>query len=396
MKVLVVSTLYPNQANPKHGIFIHQRVKQVLAHHADVQIKVLAPVPWFPFTSDRFGQYGRWARAPQHEIRDDIEIWHPRYPVIPKIGMHLAPHALGTTIRRSMKRLRDDGFDFQLVDGHYYYPDGVAIAHACTRTETPFVMTARGSDIAVIPGESDKAKRAIQGVFSKARRNIGVCQALVDTMVQELGAPADKAVVARNGVDLNTFEFADEARHRALQSKLGLKKRHLCLSVGHLVEGKGHHIALEAIAGMPDAELWILGVGPMREALESQVVQLSLQNRVRFLGEMAQPDMVKYYQAADVMVLASRSEGWANVLLEAMACGTPVVATRVGGTPEVVPEHEQHYLTERTAEAIAAALNERLAAQTPREEMRRHAEKFSWKATSNLLYSTWRAVIDGA
>lgn len=393
MKVLVVSTLYPNHANPKHGIFIHHRMKQLHAHHPEVQIKVLAPVPWFPVASDRFGEYGRLARVSAKETIDGIEVFHPRYLVLPKVGMHLTPYTLANSMLRAARRIRAQGFDFALIDGHYYYPDGVAIEKIADQLGVPFTVTARGTDINYIPQHHPIALRRIQHVLARARRNMAVCQALIDCMTDELGADKSSAVTARNGVDLELFAYADDTLHQQRQAEKGLKEKKLVLSVGHLIERKGHHLVIDAVSDIDNCELWILGAGPMKAELEGQIKRLGVEHRVRLLGEMDQADMIAFYQAADCMVLASSREGWANVLLESMACGTPVVATRIWGTPEVMPVDEQQFLVERNRDALQQAIVSRLNANGSRKQMREHAEKFSWQATSDLLARVWGEVI---
>jgi glycosyltransferase involved in cell wall biosynthesis len=164
---------------------------------------------------------------------------------------------------------------------------------------------------------------------------------------------------------------------------LGLAERPVLLSVGHLIERKGHHFVIEAMRELPDMELIIAGDGPEESRLKDLAEQWSLSDRVRFAGRLDQTQLREHYQAADALVLASSREGWANVLLESMACGTPVVATPVDGTPEVVAEATAGRLTDdRSAAAIVAAIR-RLFAELPRRgATRRYAEGFGWDDTS--------------
>ncbi|MCM2681477.1 glycosyltransferase [Echinimonas agarilytica] len=393
MKVLVVSSLYPNNANLKHGIFVHHRMKQLRAHYPEIEIKVIAPVPWFPIASDTFGEYGRFAKAAAFEVIDGIEVYHPRYLVVPKVGMQLTPLSFARAIRTTAEQIKADGFDFEMIDGHYYYPDGVALERACRTLKVPFNVTARGTDINFIPEQSPAARQKIELVLQKTTHNLAVCKALMDTMQDDLGAPKHNAVVARNGVDLELFAYADENQQTAQQQKLGLKSSKMILSVGHLVERKGHHLIVDAMQHIDDCELWILGAGEMRNSLEQQIKKLGLEHKVKLLGEMTQPEMIQYYQSADCLVLASSREGWANVLLEAMACGTPVVATNIWGTPEVLPESDQQYLAPRSSDALGHAIQQRLSAPSNRAYYRQHAEKFSWQATVDLLKGVFENTI---
>ena len=148
MKVLTFSSLYPNAARPEHGIFVETRLRQ-LVMSGQVETTVVAPVPWFPFTHPAFGAYAAHARAPRSETRNGVDALHPRFPVLPKIGMTLAPFLLYRAVRPVVERVQHErGFD--LIDAHYFYPDGVAAAMLGRRLGVPVVITARGTDVNLI------------------------------------------------------------------------------------------------------------------------------------------------------------------------------------------------------------------------------------------------------
>jgi glycosyltransferase involved in cell wall biosynthesis len=153
--------------------------------------------------------------------------------------------------------------------------------------------------------------------------------------------------------------------------------------VGNLVALKGHEIVLRALCEYSGACLLIIGEGREQRSLEELARTLGIGERVRFLGAMPQEQLAEYYGAADALVLASSREGWPNVLLEAMACGTPVVSTRVGGTPEVVAAPEAGVLiSERSARGIVEALQQLFRNYPDRKLTRRYAEGYSWAATT--------------
>ena len=155
------------------------------------------------------------------------------------------------------------------------------------------------------------------------------------------------------------------------------------LSVGYLIARKGHELVIQALKQLPDATLLIAGEGPERERLGEIAQQSGVADRVQFLGRLGYSKLADYYGAADVLVLASSREGWANVLLESMACGTPVVATRIWGTPEVVSQACAGQLVEeRTPQALANGIRVLLARYPDRSDTRRYAEQFSWDATT--------------
>ncbi len=381
LRTLLFSTLYPSQARPGHGIFVETRLRELL-RTGEVETRVVAPVPWFPSTLPRFGEYARIAATPQRETRHGIEVLHPRYLLIPKLGMTLAPFGLAAGSVASIRRLIDEGFDFDVIDAHFYYPDGVAAALLARHFGKPLVITARGSDLNEYPRW--RAPRLLmQWAARRAQASVGVAQALVDVL-RGWAVDASRLHVIRNGVDLERFRPLLQTEARAA---LGLDGTPVLLSVGNLLELKGHPLVVEALTIIrrthPRAQLAILGEGPERDRLMRLARQLGLGDAVRLVGRVPNEQLAPWYSAADALVLASSREGWANVLLESMACGTPVVATRVGGTPEIVAAPQAGVLVDRRdAASIAAAVLGLLEAPPDRAAVRRYAEGFGWGETS--------------
>lgn len=376
MKILTFSTLYPSATRPNHGLFVEQRLRHLVASGL-VQSRVIAPVPWFFSQNPRYGVYARYAATPKHESRHDISIDHPRYLLPPKVGMRIAPYTLAASSQPALRRIRESGHDFDLIDAHYFYPDGVAAALLANHFRKPFVITARGTDLSFIP-RYKRPRRMIQWAAAQASGIICVCQALKDSLL-ELGVEENKIVVLRNGVDLAQFAPIDRLAQR---QKLGWT-RSTILSVGNLVAHKGHDLAVAAMPLLADYALVIIGSGPEADNLKRQAQELGVADRVSFLGVIAQTALRDYYGAADALILASSREGWANVLLESMACGTAVVASAVGGTPEVVTAPEAGVLIqERSAQSLANGVRQLFANGISREATRLFAEKFSWDATT--------------
>lgn len=386
IKTLLFSTLYPSTTRPIHGIFVETRLRELLKS-GEVETKVVAPVPWFPFPSKRFGEYGKFAATPKFENLHGVDVYHPRYLLPPIIGMNIAPHFLARAALPTIKKIIRDGFDFDLIDAHYYYPDGVAAGIIASQLGKPFVVTARGTDLNLIP-EYRYPRQLILKTADAASASIGVCKALMDSLA-ELGAEKNKLMVFRNGVDLENFKPEDRSVAR---KKLGLSSNRILLSVGHLVERKGHHIAIQALPLLPkDVLLVIAGSGPENRNLQSLAQKLGLQQRVLFTGQLANQDLKWWYSAADALVLCSSREGWANVLLEAMACATPVIATNIWGTPEVVSNTNAGLLmVERSASALAHSFETLFLNYPAREAVRKHAEKFSWQETTKAQLALFR------
>ncbi len=395
LRVLTFTSLYPNRAMPTFGVFVENRIRR-LAETGAAEFRVVAPVPWFPIRHPAFGAYAQWAGVPREESRHGIPVLHPRYPLPPRIGTHLHPFLMAARALPVLRRAiaAADGFDFDLIDAHYYYPDGVAALLLGRRLGKPVVITARGSDLNLYPRRYPLIRRLIAWAARHAAASVAVSAALGEVL-RELGAPRERVHVLRNGVDLDLFR--PPADRAAARRALGAQEGPVVLvSVGNLVELKGHDLVIEALASLPDHHLLlIVGEGPERPALEALAGRLGVGGRVRFLGRVAHEGLAAIYGAADALILASSREGWPNVLLEAMACGTPVIASRVGGVPEMVNAPEAGLLLpERSAAAIAGAVTELLAAPPQREATRRHAERFSWDETVRRQIALFRAVAE--
>jgi teichuronic acid biosynthesis glycosyltransferase TuaC len=389
MKILTLTSLFPNREQPTHAIFVETRLRKLIAS-GQVTSRVVAPVPWFPFSDPSFGRYARYSRVPDKEIRAGLEIDYPRYLSIPKMGMTVAPFLYANAAKRRIAKILDEGFDFDLIDAHFFYPDGVAAAAIGKHFNKPVVITARGSDITKI-GTFPLQRRMIRRAADQAAGVITVCNALRDELLT-FGVSPEKVVSLRNGVDLEKFYPMDRD---SIRKKLGVRGYTL-ITVGHLVPVKGHELIIEAMARLPkDVSLLIAGNGPERKKLERLSRTLKVSDRVTFLGVLPQEELTKYFSASDASVLASSREGWANVLLESMACGTPVVASNVWGTPEVVAAKEAGLLvSERTAEGFARAVMELRAAPPNRADTRAYAERFSWDDTTQGQLKLFRKILN--
>ncbi len=377
--VLTFTSLYPNQVQPRHGIFVENRMKELVKQHP-VDLTVVAPVPWFPFKGKRFSQYGTFASVPKKEIRHNFTVYHPRYLVIPKVGMSLAPALMALSLFPFIKQLHKQ-HSFDLIDGHFFYPDGVVATLFGKLLKLPVINTARGNDITLYP-KYTLPRVMIKWAIENSNAVISVCKFLSDK-INALGVNQPNNLVMRNGVNLALFQ---PQNREEMRKELGLSSFTL-ISVGHFIERKGHHYVIDAVNQLPDCKLILIGDGPMESQLKTQVEKLGLNDRVIFTGGLKQQQLPDYYSAADCMVLASSREGWANVLLESMACGTPVVATRISGTPEVVLNDTAGILIdERSGSGIAAGIKQLQQHYPSRKKTRRYAESFSWDDTINRLH----------
>jgi teichuronic acid biosynthesis glycosyltransferase TuaC len=388
IRLVTFSTLYPNAIQPNHGVFVENRLRHLIAS-GEVISRIVAPVPYFPFRNARFGQYAEFAQVPTWEERHGLTINHPRYVLIPKVGMNLTPRLLAWAALPAIKAAIKAQGGADIIDAHYLYPDGVAAAIIGNALGLPVVMTARGTDVSLIP-RYPVPRRMIQRACQRAAAVITVSAALKEGLVG-MGVDPDHVTVLRNGVDLKLFRPMDR---QATRRRLGLDGPTL-ISVGHLIERKGHHLIVEAMPSLPGFTLLIAGEGPERAHLERLIAELNLGDRVRLLGARPHAELPELYGAADALVLASSREGWANVLLEAMACGTPAIASPIWGNPEVVAKPEAGIImTERSANGVADAVLALFGSRKPtREATRAYASAFSWDATTQGQIDLFRRVI---
>ncbi|MBU6257214.1 MAG: glycosyltransferase family 4 protein [Burkholderiales bacterium] len=394
MRTLLFSSLYPSAERPLHGVFVEARLRELLKC-GRVETRVVAPVPWFPSTSERWGEYARHARTPRREHINGVEVLHPRYALPPRVGMTIAPLSMALASLPTLRRLIRSGFDFDLIDAHYYYPDGVAATLLGALLGKPVTVTARGSDINLLP-EFLGPRLWLRWAGRRARASIGVSAALVDRM-RALGLDPARLHVMRNGVDLERFRPHDRA---AARRELGIGGAPVLLTVGNLHEYKGQRIAVDALAWLrrdhPEARLLIVGAGPDEAALRARVDAAGLANAVRFVGTVPNAELARWYSAADLLVLASSREGWPNVLLESMACGTPVVASAVGGVPEIVAAPEAGIVVDqREAAEFGAAIKHLLEAPPARAAVRAYAERHGWEVTSRAQLALFDTLAAG-
>jgi len=367
VRLLTLTTLFPNSRQPRRGIFIANRLAR-LRDTGRVACHVVAAIPSFP------GAYRETAGVPENETMHGLTVRHPRYLHVPGVGMRIQPDSLARALLEDLRAHGDDARRFDVIDAHYFYPDGVAAARVAAQLGLPLVISARGSDINLI-AETPFARRRILDAARAADALIAVSQALARKMTS-LGMPAERVEVLRNGVDPHVFFTVpqNEARRR-----LGLREdARYVVGVGNLVHEKGFDRLIRALADLPESRLLLVGDGPLRQPLEALAGQAA-PGRVEFRGNMPQADLRFAYSAADVLGLPSLREGWPNVVLEALACGLPVVASNVGGVPEILVDDAPATLVEsREPAAWSLALDDVMNRGYARDAVRRYALRFGW------------------
>jgi teichuronic acid biosynthesis glycosyltransferase TuaC len=388
LRILTFSNLYPSDANPRHGIFVEQRLRQLTAAKP-VEPFVVAPVPWVPFAASFGERYAQHLSTERESVRHGIPVVYPRYPHVPVIGMTLAPYLMAAAAGGVLARIHRERHAFQLIDAQYFYPDGVAAAMIAARLGVPFTVTARGSDLNFI-AQYVGPRRMIRWAARRAAAVITVSAALKRTF-DSLETGQSHVAVLRNGVD--THLFRPLARDAA-RATVGTPNELTLLAVANLRPEKGLDLAIEALALVPQARLLIVGSGPELARLQKLARARAVAERVSFRGAVPQEDLVHYYSAADVSLLCSTREGLPNVVLESIACGTPVVSADVGGAAEVVTRREVGALfTTRSAAEVARCVCEVLARGLAQTDVARHAAEFSWGSTVDRQFELFSSIV---
>jgi teichuronic acid biosynthesis glycosyltransferase TuaC len=396
-RVLVVSGAFPSRAFPNRGVFVKERMRAVGALKG-YDLRVVSPTPYFP-NLPVFGKWARWAKVPPIETVDGLPVQRPRYLLPPKVGGYFQPRLMLPAIRRAIRRLATEGFEFDLIDAHFVYPNGVVGAMLAEEFGTPLVMTGRGEDILRFPGLPVMG-RSIRWAITRCDRFVALSGEIADAMAAQ-GAPRARIHVIPNGVDCDKFRpFLPQEARRVL----GLPcDRPIILSVGNLQERKGFHLLIDALPAIRkkfgDALVVIVG-GPapygnsFGPEIKRRIAVNGLQDHVLMAGPKSHADLCQWYSAADLCVLLSSREGSPNVVLESLACGVPVVATSVGSIPEDLADSRLGMvLPERSAEVAAEGITQALSHNWDRGAIRRLMEQRSWQHVAVRVASVFDLAI---
>ena len=388
LRVLTLSTLFPDRTRPGFGSFV-ERQTRALAAHPDVDLKVVAPFAVPPGAlALRHRYYREIGRLPARECWNSLDVFRPRFPTLPMVGGRINPRSIWWTLRPLLAAIRRD-FPFDVIDAEFLYPDGPAAVWLGKRFGVPVSIKARGSDVHLWGGKPG-CRRMILEAGRAAQGMLAVSAALRDDIIA-MGLPGDRIKVHYTGVDQVMFSPRDRASAKAALGIAGP----LVVSAGNLIALKGQALVIEAVRRLPGVSLLIAGSGPEQAALAAHITAAGLADRVQLLGALPHSELPDLLAAADVMALASASEGLANIWVEALACGTPVVITDVGGAREVVDRPAAGRLVERTAEAIAAGIADVLANPRPQAEVAEAAAKFTWECNTEMLYAHLKGLVVG-
>ena len=394
ISLIVFSSLFPSAKRPGAGFFIRERMFRVGKH---IPLVVVSPVPWFPLQ----GIIRIWKpffrpQPAEYEEQDGVKVYYPKFFSVPGFFKELDGFFMALSSWWLLKKLTKQ-HPFNVIDAHFAYPDGYAASLLGKWLNLPVTITLRGTEVplAEFPGRRKRMLTALQN----ASKVFAVADSLKQHMVN-LGADANKIEVVANAVDTAKFHPLDKAEAR---EKLGLSKTApVLVSVGGLVERKGFHRVLEIMPQLlkkyPDLMFLIVGgnspEGGIRDRLEAQVEKVGLQDHVKFLGALPSEQLNIPLSAADVFVLATANEGWANVFLEAMACGLPVVTTDVGGNKEVVKSSELGLVVPfGDAQALKQGITDALEKQWDKDKILHYAHENNWDKRVSILVKNFNTIV---
>lgn len=379
LRVLIVTNLFADPFNASRATFNQQQFAR-LAKQLD--LKVMVPVSWLEIVRQPLA-YRRLKREALERwpFADYVPFWY-----IPRVGRRL--HAVFLFVSLMLQRLPTLLWGrWDCLFGSWGYPDAVAVAAIARLTGRPMIAKVHGSDVNVFTQEPAR-RRQICWALGRSAHVVAVSQALA-TRLEELGVDGRRIAVLYNGVDPSRFYPVPQPQARR---ELGYAEEdRIILFVGNVQASKGCMELVQAFAKLrqrvPRLKLVFVGAGPQQKALASECSTLGMAGDVTFAGRLAHDQIVRWFGAADVFCLPSHAEGVPNVVLEAMACGTPVVATRVGGIPEVLPAYAGVMVPPKNVDALDEALFTALHSTWDRPRIAGHARTFDWDTNVSRLRS---------
>ena len=391
MKVLLISNIFPNSAEKERGVFTYGIA---MALKARCRLEVAAPLPWVPAPLRKKNQ-GKYihAQVPYKEEIGGLKVYHPRYAVIPGVLGFMHSAFMFLPILRLIKRLeRKEHID--LINAHWIFPDGVAAVWAARKLGKPVVLTALGCDINHYPSLLFR-KGLIKGALRKTDA-VTVKGNSLREKVRGLHVPDEKIHVIPNGIDLQHFRIMDKAAARRQLNIRG--DGPFLLTVGSLDEVKGSRYLLEALSRMPHElkpppHLLMVGDGPLKQSLLSQARDFGIAQQISFFGRRPHHEIPIWMNAADLFCLPSIREGRPNALMEALACGTPAVASRVGSVPEIIHDENGRMAGAGDSESLRRQILGCLDRSWDREAVRKSVSGFTWDQCAALYMGTFQQVL---
>lgn len=391
IKLLLLASVYPNPLEPTKGVFNQDLVSALARDERVARIDVVSPVSWVTELRGRrqLSDQGGWRC--RTEMTDNVAVHHPRYYYSPLVLRNWYGGFYWHSVRRTLARVVADASP-DVVIGYWAHPDGAAAVCLAGRIGVPSVVMVGGSDVLVVTG-NPRRRRCVSRVLRSADAVVTVSRDL-RSKIAELAVPRGNILMWRRGVD-ERFTRGDRT---ACRRRLGIDPdARVLLWVGRLVPVKGLEVLIDAcqIARARGAafQLRLIGDGPLRRSLEADREARGLTDVISFDGARPHEELPDWYRAANLTILPSWSEGLPNVLRESQACGTPFIASRVGGIPEIAGGADR-LVPPGDAAALADAIIQSLA-ETSRgsaAETNEQTRPLSWAESASALIDIMRSV----
>ena len=385
MKILVLTDMFPSKEEPASGVFVYELSKAVSYKN---EVVVIHPRLWDPFSRKSCKEKQNY-----HLHMNGMEIYRPKLFILPK-GDRLFFRAFAFLIAALplLRKLRKI-FRFELIHAHMAGHAGFAAVLLGMLFGKPVIVTAHGSDIHSFPGYFF-LKRMTLFTLKRAHKIVAVSQSLKDSILKMDVFPG-KISVIRNGVNHKEFFPFDKTNAR---ERLGLPiNKKLILFIGNLLPVKGIDSLLRAFAGMGKKDqigLIIIGKGESERELKTLTKELYIDTQVHFVGSRKHDEIPVWLNACDVLCLPSLREGFPTVVVEAFACGRPVVATKVGGIPEAIVDDTLGIVVEPYNEkALASALNKVLEKEWDYQAIAKYGKRFSWNTIAEEYTELYKNVV---
>lgn len=389
-KLLLITNLFPNPVEPNRGIFVAEMLREMKDM---AEITVISPVPWFPRIGflRRFGRWYKFSQIPHRYTIDGQDVVCPKYLAIPKAGFLHSITLFLAVLPYVVKAHRREKFD--LINAHWVFPDGVAAYWISRMMKIPSVLSAHGCDINLylnMPLRKWQIVSALNGI-----EHITVVSSRQKGTLSAAGINGAKISVIYNGFS-DRFTIQDKAEMR---SELGLDpSSKIILFVGRLVGVKGFEHLIHAVkkleqSGRYDYEIVVVGDGDMRREHEGEVARLGLSHKIRFYGEKGRDEIHKWFGACDVLCLPSIVEGCPTVVIEALACGRPVVASAVGEIPHLIGKDNGFLCRPKNEDDLFESLAKALDRDWDQVEIRNSVANMTWRNSARKYVDAYKEAL---
>lgn len=388
MKIISVSHMFPNRIFPNNGVFVKERLK---ALSKVVDTSIIAPLPHFPFIP-LIKKYKKLDEIPYEEDFDTVYVYHPKYILFPKYFKFIDGYLYYWSMDSFFsKKITNE--DIDILDFHWVYPDAFAGLRWAKKYNKKIIVTIRGNE-SICYFENSLRKKILVSTLQNVDHIIAVSNDMKKKVVKEYGVNDDKVTVIPNGIQPQQFKVLDKKKAR-MSCSLENNKKYI-LSLCRLSKEKGLKYLFEAFAELnkKDVELVVVGDGPLKGELSKMAFDLGIANKVKFVGSVLHEETIFWYNAADIYCLPSLWEGCPNVVIESLACGTPVVSTKVGGIPDLVPKEDYGFLVPSgDSRSLTDALDRALEKKWNRELIAQYGSSNTWDNVASEIVKVFQSVL---